>query len=224
VRKWLPSVALLFLALGVRADQNVNVGPGNLFDPADVTISPGETITWIFLEPFHSTTSDSQTGAEVWDSGLLTSGTFSHTFNTSGDYPYYCFVHSVPGGTMMNGVIRVAAPVPSITVTQVDPPAGVPGSLVTIRGTAFVSGATVSFGSTGAAGVVFVNDTTLTALVPAIAPGTYAVSVTNPDLSSASLSQAFVVLDPAGIPTLNPALLVLLAASLVLAGLVRYAR
>ena len=102
--------SLILVAAVMRADQNVNIGPGNTFSPADVTITPGETITWTWLAPLHSTTSDSQVGPEVWDSGVRNFGTFSHTFNTPGNYPYYCSVHSFPGGTMMNGIIRVSAP------------------------------------------------------------------------------------------------------------------
>jgi plastocyanin len=216
--------ALIFSATLLHADQNVNIGPGNAFSPPDVTITPGETITWTWLAPLHSTTSDSPIGPEVWDSGVQNSGTFTHTFSTPGDYPYYCSVHSFPGGTMMNGIIRVSSPPPSLTVTQVSPPAGVPGITVTISGTGFVNGATVRFGVTGATGVIFVNDTTLTAQVPAIAPGTYDVTVTNPDTTSATLVQGFVVLDPAAaIPALSPIMLLMLAGALALAAL-RFSR
>ena len=94
-------------ALALRADQTVQVGPGTAFSPAAVTVAPGEAVTWSF-QAFHTSTSDTTTGPEVWDSGFLGSGTFSHTFTTPGSYPYYCQVHSMPGGTAMNGVVVVS--------------------------------------------------------------------------------------------------------------------
>ena len=107
------------------ADQTVQVGPANAFSPATVTVAPGEAVIWSF-QAFHTSTSDAQTGPEVWDSGFLSTGTFSHTFMTPGSYPYYCQVHSSPGGTMMNGVVIVsglgvtptATPSPTTTAPQ----------------------------------------------------------------------------------------------------------
>lgn len=88
--------------------QAVIVGPGMTFTPANMTVREGDTVTWEF-RALHTTTSDSRTGPEVWDSGSMSTGTFSHTFSTTGTYPYHCFLHSVPGGTAMNGVITVVA-------------------------------------------------------------------------------------------------------------------
>lgn len=105
-------VGLLFLfATYAAADQSVAVGPGLSFSPSDITISPGETVTWTWAGVFHSSTSDSQTGPEVWDSGIISTGSLSHTFHTPGRYPYYCRVHSFPGGTAMNGSVTVLQPV-----------------------------------------------------------------------------------------------------------------
>jgi hypothetical protein len=38
-------------------------------------------------------------------------------FNTVGDWPYYCSLHSFPGGSAMNGVVHVLAPAPAPTPT-----------------------------------------------------------------------------------------------------------
>jgi plastocyanin len=109
--------------LTLPADQTVQVGPGMFFSPSVVTVAPGETVTWNFNET-HTSTSDSQIGPEPWDSGILSSGTFAHTFQTPGTYPYYCALHSFAGGTLMNGVVEVslagATPTPTATLT---PPA-----------------------------------------------------------------------------------------------------
>lgn len=113
-------------ALPARADQTVTIGPGFAFNPAAVTIVPGETVTWTWAASGHSTTSDAATGPEVWDSGVQNSGfSFSHVFTTAGTFPYYCKVHSFPGGTIMNGVVQVV--VPTVTPT----PAVTPSASVT---------------------------------------------------------------------------------------------
>ncbi len=104
-------------ALGATFD--VNVGPGLSFTPPSVTIAQGDTVRWVWQGALHSSTSDAGTGPEVWNSGLLSTGTFSHTFSTVGDWPYYCTLHSVPGGTAMNGVVHVTAPaaIPTFSTT-----------------------------------------------------------------------------------------------------------
>ena len=127
-RKEVLLLALLLPAVPLRADQTVQVGPGMTFSPASVTVAPGEAVIWSFQE-LHTSTSDTATGPEVWDSGFLSSGTFSHTFTTPGSYPYYCQVHSVPGGTAMNGVVVVTGlgvtptATPIATATPTVPPA-----------------------------------------------------------------------------------------------------
>ncbi len=86
----------------------VDVGPGTSFNPVNVTINKGDTITWNFLAPLpHTTRSDRRTGPEVWDSGTKTTGTFSRIFQTEGTHPYHCQIHSFAGGNFMNGVITV---------------------------------------------------------------------------------------------------------------------
>jgi plastocyanin len=121
------------------ADQTVQVGPGLSFSPATVTVAPGETVIWSF-QAFHTSTSDSQTGPEAWDSGSLSSGTFSHTFQVPGTYPYYCAVHSYPGGFAMNGVVEVsgadltATPTPTLTAIPAATSTPSPGSTPTAAG------------------------------------------------------------------------------------------
>ena len=115
------AAALILCSSTAAADQAVDVGPGFSFSPATVNVAPGETVTWTWQAGPHSTTSDATSGPEVWDSGVLATGaTFAHTFQTPGDYAYYCVVHSFPGGTMMNGVVHVAA-APTATPTAPRP-------------------------------------------------------------------------------------------------------
>lgn len=134
------AAGLLPLALG--ADQTVQVGPGLSFSPPVVTVAPGETVTWNF-NATHTSTSDSQTGPETWDSGFLSSGTFAHTFQTPGSYPYYCALHSFAGGTMMNGVVEVsgAGATPTPTTTPTPSPSATPVSGTGVAGVPDLGGA-----------------------------------------------------------------------------------
>src|SRR5436190_1528347 len=93
--------------------------------------------------------------------------------------------------------LTVNAPPP--TVTSVSPTSGSTsgGTGVTVTGTNFLAGATVSIGGTPATGVTVVNSTTITATAPARAAGLVGVSVTNPDTQSATLANAFTYIAPA---------------------------
>jgi plastocyanin len=168
----------------------VTVGPGLTFTPATVTIAPGDTVSWNWAGGFHTTTSDASTGAEVWDSGFMAAGSFSHTFTTAGNWPYYCAVHSVPGGTFMNGVVHVVSATPTLVsvVPAAGPPAG--GTPVTLTGTNFGAGCTVTFGLTSATGVSIATSTTINATTPAHAAGAVSVSVACPS-GTATLPNAF---------------------------------
>lgn len=85
----------------------------------------------------------------------------------------------------------VTAPAPTVsTVTPVSGPT-TGGTAVTITGTNFQSGATVSFGGTAASSVTFNSSTQLTATTPARAAGTVGVTVTNPGGQSATKASAF---------------------------------
>jgi IPT/TIG domain len=90
---------------------------------------------------------------------------------------------------------------PAPTVTSVSPNTGstAGGTAITITGTNFVTGATVTFGSTAATSVVVVNSTTVTATSPAGSAGAVTLTVTNPGNQSGSLSSAFTYVVPAGI-------------------------
>jgi hypothetical protein len=95
-------------------------------------------------------------------------------------------------GTKSSGFTYTATPPPP-TVTSVSPGAGstTGGTNVTVTGSNFVSGATLTFGGAAATQVVFVNATTITATTPAHAPGSVNVVVTNPDGQVGTLVNGF---------------------------------
>ncbi len=91
------------------------------------------------------------------------------------------------------------------TVTSVSPSVGpaAGGTFVTVTGTNFVSGATVTFGGGSATSVVIVSTTQITCVTPSGAAGPVNVTVTNPSASPGTLVNGFTYQGPA--PTLTSA-------------------
>lgn len=105
-------------------DAEVIAGPSgrNVFDPAELSVSVGETVTWGFgsdghnvccrppdhddvklpdgAEPFSSYAPDESPAASLVPRGE----TYEHTFETTGEYHYVCTPHAFVG---MQGRIRV---------------------------------------------------------------------------------------------------------------------
>lgn len=75
------------------------------------------------------------------------------------------------------------------TLTPASGPAA-GGTTLTIRGSGFVSGATVTIGGKSAA-VTFKDMNTLTVIAPALATGAQRLTITNPDGETVSLDAAY---------------------------------
>jgi len=109
---------------------DVTIGPnGNLvFSPSSVTIHPGDQVKWTWGSSGHSTTSGSPGQPNgIWDSGIHNQGaTFTHTFNSTGMFPYYCTPHG--GCCNMVGTVMVvnASPTPSPTPMSTATPSATP--------------------------------------------------------------------------------------------------
>jgi plastocyanin len=86
----------------------VQVLSGNVFSPAIVTITAGQSVTWVWPEGSgsHNVVPD---GEEPPSSGQLQEGpaTYTHTFQEPGRYRYYCSAHGGPGGVGMSGEVFV---------------------------------------------------------------------------------------------------------------------
>ena len=96
---------------------------------------------------------------------------------------------------------------PSPSITSINPTSGTTagGTSVTITGSGFQSGATISFGGSAGTSVVLVSSTSLTAVTPAHSSGTVSVTVTNPDNQADTLLGAFTFANPSPtITSLNP--------------------
>jgi plastocyanin len=78
---------------------------GFSFVPATLTVPDGTTVTWSNDSSFnHTVTADNG----MFDSGVVAPGdTFSFTFDTPGNYLYYCVLHGGPGGIGMSGMVIV---------------------------------------------------------------------------------------------------------------------
>ena len=87
--------------------------------------------------------------------------------------------------------------VAGLNVTSVQPAQGstLGGTALTLSGTGFLSGASVTFDGQPAPGAVLNADGTLTAVAPAHADGTATIAVTNPDGRTASLPGGYRYVD-----------------------------
>lgn len=90
------------------------------------------------------------------------------------------------------------------TISSVSPSSGptAGGTDVTITGTNFAAGATVSFGNSAAANVQVLSSTDMTAMTPAGNTGAVTVSVSVPGAQKGSLTNGFTYSAPAG-PTIT---------------------
>ena len=92
------------------------LGPdgGNRFEPNDLSITVGQTVTWVWPEGSdgHNVLPDDR--ATPASSGALASGpkTHSYTFNTIGTFRYYCQAHGGLAGVGMSGRVVVGAAQP----------------------------------------------------------------------------------------------------------------
>ena len=87
------------------------------FAPVSMTVARGTTVTFRNTTPIPHTVTDDPSkptnpadatlpgGVQPWDSGNMDPGqTFTHTFDTPGEYRYFCVPHEVAG---MVGTITV---------------------------------------------------------------------------------------------------------------------
>jgi len=149
--------------------------------------------------------------------GLVIGQTVTKQFvaTTPGTFTYFCTNSGCgTGHGNMFGTFTVNAVVDTApTITSVDPAAGTTagGTTLTIKGTNFVSGATVKIGSVDATNVTVVDATTITAKTPLGPTSEEAgfprdVTVTNPNLESATKTAAFsYVVPPLAVSSIDPA-------------------
>ena len=99
---------------------NVSVGAGSsglAFGPAAVHVDNGATVVWEWTGEGGAHNVISEDG--VFDSGATkSSGTFEHTFEEDGVYPYFCSPHK---GSGMLGAIVVGTDYPTVSADASTP-------------------------------------------------------------------------------------------------------
>ena len=79
------------------------------WSPAEISVGVGETVTWSNDDTAaHTVTSGSAADGPdgVFDSSLFMAGAeWSHTFDTAGEYPYFCMVHPWMAGVVIVGAM-----------------------------------------------------------------------------------------------------------------------
>lgn len=82
----------------------IRLTSGNRFDPSSVTISPGTRVRWVNdIDRYHTITPD---GHSEWSRVEIDNAdeVFTHTFNNTGEFDYFCEPHQSEG---MIGTITV---------------------------------------------------------------------------------------------------------------------
>src|SRR3989339_724404 len=131
-------------------------------------------------------------GSGQYSNGKVYSGQYQ--INTAGtDYTYTYEATDVEGNVsvIVNGSGPTVNSLIIFAVTSISPISGPNGTNVTINGTGFVNGATVKIGSTSCSNTSFASSIKLTATTPTNVLGSYNVVVTNPDTSTATLTNGF---------------------------------
>jgi hypothetical protein len=133
------------------------------------------------------------TGVTVGSSSSLTATTPAHA---AGAVTVVVTNPDGQSGILTNGYTYTSPTAP--TITGVNPGSGpiAGGTVVTITGTNFVVGATVTFGGSAATGVTVVDSTSISATTPAHAVGAVTVVVTNPDAQSGTLTNGYTYTSP----------------------------
>ena len=96
-------LTVLFIALASTpclAEDANNAGAGAVatvgmdhttFNPSEITVAPGTTVTWVNNEAMPHNVADSNKGFR--SKTLVKDDKFSFTFTTAGEYDYLCLIH-----------------------------------------------------------------------------------------------------------------------------------
>jgi alpha-tubulin suppressor-like RCC1 family protein len=153
---------------------------------ADTSVPAGATVTWTISGGGSLVSASSTVDAEGYFSTFLTLGPLSGT-------------HSVTATVRDSGgsgsVSFSATAISSLEVSGVSPSKGAVNATneITITGTGFESGATVTVGGSTCTGVSVVSSTSITCETSALSLGGKTILVTNADGSSDTLASAFTV-------------------------------
>lgn len=169
------------VAQGGSTTFTVNVTPSNGFS--------GSVALSVSGLPSGATSAFNPTSITGTGSSTLTVGTATTT--PAGTYPLT--ITGTSGSLSHTAQVTLVVKGPPPTVTAISPTSGPMsgGTAVSITGTNFMPGASVSFGGTAGTNVNETSSTSIQAITPKHSPGTVNVVVTNPDGQSATLTNGF---------------------------------
>ena len=82
-----------------------NDGGNNRFEPANVTIPVGTTVTWNWVGGIHNVMPTGNPAFTGSGNPVSAPHTFSQTFSSPGTYVYFCVVHGSPSGGMRGTIV-----------------------------------------------------------------------------------------------------------------------
>ncbi len=71
------------------------------FTPAEITVSPGTTVTWLNRDDIPHTVTDAAEPKAFKSPPLDTGDSFSHVFTEPGTYRYFCSLHAHMQGSIV---------------------------------------------------------------------------------------------------------------------------
>jgi hypothetical protein len=168
----------------------VSPASGPVAGGTSITVTGTGFVVGATVNLLHDADVHPASGVAITSSTTLTATVPAHPAGVLG------VVVAIPGGasaTLANAYTYVQDPSTPVTVTSVTPSSGLVtgGTSVTIAGSGFAVGPTVTFGGTAATGVAVTSTGSLTATVPAHAPGAVDVVVTNPGGPSGTLANGY---------------------------------
>ena len=109
LRRWpLPLALVLLLAIPASAaDQAVQATPSSTFEPANVEIDLGDTVTFSNAGGTHNVRWDDGSVVEQPADPDSGSWSFERTFDQPGVHRYFCELHGAEGGVGMSGRVTV---------------------------------------------------------------------------------------------------------------------
>jgi len=205
---WMGLALLLNGSVFGAATHNVDI-VNFAFSPPTLTIPPGDAVLWTMQDAFtaHTSTSGANppTADGLWDSGFLSQHqTFSHTFSTPGNYPYFCQPHF----TFMTASVTVSAASnspPTVAITTPTNNATInTTNQITISANATDDGFVqwVEFyDGTNSLGIDVVAPFSITVTLP---PGSHSLTAVATDDMSASATSAAITIYVNSVPLNDP--------------------
>ena len=149
-----PALFVLALVVAPVLAANAAVGiVGKSFQPATITITKGDTVTWTVTqsigEPHSVTSGTPQDAGKTFDSGinLKDNGqSFQFTFKEPGEFIYFCVVHPADMTGKVVVLAEGASPPPSVEPPPTEEKTGVPAERRLLAGSILVIALVLMFG------------------------------------------------------------------------------